>query len=228
MLKNKIIIEKKEVRTSLPQSVKPEVKAGSLPSKIVPDPSLQPQKEAVTHPSQEQIPVSKDIPPTKVKNKEKPISPKPTSVPPTSLNGHSFSLGKEKSEESSSAKIPFQEKKKNLANLPVSPSQKKKKYLFSGSSPTGQPLSAKDKLYQEILASSQKENLDRQAFIARIEGETQLRSSSNLNQEKGKVVFQPVPQKPTRAQKIVTRSLIVLLLISLGFLIYLIIRGYLI
>lgn len=89
---------------------------------------------------------------------------------------------------------------------------------------------AKDKLYQEILAESLKERLERQKFINQVEGKVE--NKENTAPASGtaahQVVFQPVPQTPSQLQKILIRILIVLLIASLGLLVYLMLQGYLI
>jgi hypothetical protein len=89
------------------------------------------------------------------------------------------------------------------------------------------PLSARDQLYQKITAQSEEEKNERGQFIARIMGKkVEKEKDSSVPEEN--VILQPVPQGPSRAEKIFVRFLIVLLIASLGFLIYLVIRGYLI
>ena len=89
---------------------------------------------------------------------------------------------------------------------------------------------AKDKLYQQILADSLKERLERQKFIDQVEGKTTGKAATNISTPvpSHKVVFQPVPQTPSQLQKILVRILIVLLVASFGLLAYLILKGYLI
>jgi hypothetical protein len=92
------------------------------------------------------------------------------------------------------------------------------------------PLSPKDRLYEKILLDSQKEKLGQQQFIARVQGksEGENKAPSQPDGKKEKVIFRPVPQKPSRGRKIVIRILIVLLIASLGLLLYIIAHGYLI
>lgn len=98
------------------------------------------------------------------------------------------------------------------------------------SSPNKKRAAAKDKLYQQILADSLKERLERQKFIDQVEGRAQGKPAASPTTAipAHKVVFQPVPQTPSQLQKILVRILIVLLIASLGLLAYLMLKGYLI
>lgn len=112
--------------------------------------------------------------------------------------------------------------KKKFASFPTTP-------VPPQSTSLKKPLSPKDKLYEQISSDSQQENLERQRFIARVQGKSEPGEivSPQAN-KKEQVVFQPVPQKPTRARKIIIRLLVVILLASLGLLLYIIFQGYLI
>ena len=105
----------------------------------------------------------------------------------------------------------------------------KSKSSSSPTTPAEKTAQAKDKLYQQILAESLEERLSQQKFMARVEGKsTPKEESKTKTSPQGKVVFQPVPQKSSKTQKIIVRILIVLLIASLGLLLYLILQGYLI
>lgn len=96
--------------------------------------------------------------------------------------------------------------------------------------PKETPLSpTRKQLYQKIVSGSQKEKLEQKQFLARIQGKSEPGEESSFSPDaKEKAMFQPVPQGPSRTEKILVRLLIVLLIASLGFLLYLVFRGYLI
>ena len=135
-------------------------------------------------------------------------------------------ISAEREEEIKPAPLPAPEKTVSSSQQPqpeeVSSPLKQK--------PKETPLSpTRKQLYQKIVSGSQKEKLEQKRFLARIQGKSEPGEESSLSPDaKEKAMFQPVPQGPSRTEKIFVRLLIVLLIASLGFLLYLVFRGYLI
>jgi len=135
-------------------------------------------------------------------------------------------ISAEREEEIKPAPLPAPEKTVSSSQQPqpeeVSSPLKQK--------PKETPLSpTRKQLYQKIVSGSQKEKLEQKRFLARIQGKSEPGEESSFSPDaKEKAMFQPVPQGPSRTEKIFVRLLIVLLIASLGFLLYLVFRGYLI
>jgi len=91
------------------------------------------------------------------------------------------------------------------------------------------PATARDTFIEQLKAAASEEEADREKFLNRIRGQDQSGLPANPFETKTQegVVFRPVPQSPDKKQKIITRTLVVLLLLGLGVLFYQIIRGYL-
>jgi len=135
-------------------------------------------------------------------------------------------ISAERKEEIKPAPLPAPEK-----TVPSSqPPQPKKVSSPLKQKPKETPLSpTRKQLYQKIVSGSQKEKLEQKRFLARIQGKSEPGEESSFSPDaKEKAMFQPVPQGPSRTEKIFVRLLIVLLIASLGFLLYLVFRGYLI
>ncbi len=135
-------------------------------------------------------------------------------------------ISAEREEEIKPAPLPAPEK-----TVPSSqPPQPKKVSSPLKQKPKETPLSpTRKQLYQKIVSGSQKEKLEQKRFLARIQGKSEPGEESSFSPDaKEKAMFQPVPQGPSRTEKIFVRLLIVLLIASLGFLLYLVFRGYLI
>ncbi len=133
----------------------------------------------------------------------------------------------EREEEIKPAPLPAPEKTVPPSQQPqpekVSPPLKQQKPKKTPLSPT------RKQLYQKIVSGSQKEKLEQKRFLARIQEKSEPGEESSFSPDaKEKAMFQPVPQGPSRTEKIFVRLLIVLLIASLGFLLYLVFRGYLI
>jgi len=161
----------------------------------------------------------------KEKEKPSPVSPPPTPIKPKMIPG--------KAEIEKPTSPPSEVPSPETA-LPSKWSQPPRSAPSLDKPATGKPEkfsphSIREQLYKKIISDSQKEKLEQQQFIARIQGRSGPKEESPLpSAEEGKVVFQPVPQGPSRMEKILVRLLIVLLIASLGFLLYLVFRGYLI
>jgi len=161
----------------------------------------------------------------KKERKPSPISPPPTPVKPKVVPGKA---------EIEKPTPPLSEVPSPETVLPSKWSQPPRSAPSLGKPATGKPEkssphSIREQLYQKIVSDPQKEKLEQQQFIARIQGKSGPEEGSSLpSAEEEKVVFQPVPQGPSRMEKILVRLLIVLLIASLGFLLYLVFRGYLI
>ncbi len=95
--------------------------------------------------------------------------------------------------------------------------------------PPARPTTARDTFIEQLKAAASEEEVDREKFLNRIRGQDQSGLPANPFETKTQegVIFRPVPQSPDKKQKIITRALVILLLLGLGVLIYLIIRGYL-
>ena len=142
-------------------------------------------------------------------------------------------LEKTPSESPNPPHIPLKHIPRIDLNLPPETSAKAPSQKVSppkNENPAERKAEAKDKLYQEILAESLKERLERQKFINQVAGKAENKENPSLSRgaTAHQVVFQPVPQAPSQLQKILVRILIVLLIASLGLLAYLMLRGYLI
>ena len=118
---------------------------------------------------------------------------------------------------------------KRQTSVPAPKEIETKKPLAEEEKSSPNPATARETFVEQLMASSSHEEAEREKFLRRVRGE----DNSSLPPDplearlQEGVIFRPVPQSPDRSQKIVARILIVLLIIGLGVLAYLVIKGYL-
>jgi len=118
---------------------------------------------------------------------------------------------------------------KRQASVPVPEETEIKPPLTEEKASPPNPATARETFVEQLMASSSHEEAEREEFLRRVRGEdnSPLPPDPLEARLQEGVVFRPVPQSPDRSQKIVARILIVLLIIGLGVLAYLVIKGYL-
>ncbi len=122
----------------------------------------------------------------------------------------------------------IEKERQAVVSPPLEQKPEQKESLSTSMPDPEKPKNSREAFMDNLMASASQEEIEREKFLKRVRGEEELPAPprEGATTQEG-VIFRPVPQSPDKGHKIISRVLIVLLIIGLGVVAYLILRGYL-